>query len=75
MAHFKKNKTIKCSSYFVSYFYKVMSQQGRISLGVISTSQFAWGTCFPMPPGCITFPFVKDMVWHSEAGRQFEVPL
>lgn len=47
----------------------------NVSLCVISTSQSECGTCFQMPPGSSTFPFVKDMVWHSESGRQFEVPL
>lgn len=76
VAHFKKNKTIKCSKLSLCLTFANDVPAGRnVSLCVISAPQSECGTCFQMPPGSSAFPFAKDVVWHSESGRRFEVPL
>lgn len=76
MALFQKNKTIKCSSYLCVLFLQSDVPTGKnVSLCVISKSQLECGTCFQMPPGSSAFLCLKDILWHSESGRQFEVPL
>lgn len=74
-AHFKKNKTIKCSGYLCVLLFQSDVPTGKNGSlrGVTSLSEC--GTCFQVPPGRSAFPWVKDMAWHSESGRQFEVPL
>lgn len=75
VAHFKKNKTVKCSSYLCVLLLQMVSPQGGMWACVWLRTPVWVRTCFQMPPGSSAFPFAKDGVWHPESGSRFEVPL